>query len=69
MPNTPPTWSLAIVSSRGGSFPNLASELVANSVKPYPFVRPAITEVVDSGQAKRLVINTVKEAMGVECWP
>ena len=49
----------------GRFVPKLGKRLVANSVKPYPFVRPAITDVIDSGQALRLVKNTVKEALGI----
>ena len=47
----------------GRFVPDLGKRLVASFVKPYPFVRPAITQVFDGGQALTLVKNTVKEAI------
>ncbi len=47
----------------GRFVPAIGKRLVASSVKPYPFFRPAMTEVFDGGKAKALFARTVKEEL------
>jgi hypothetical protein len=49
----------------GRFVPALGKRLVASEVKPYPFMRPAILEVFDGGQAKRVVMETLREELGL----
>jgi hypothetical protein len=48
----------------GRYVPAIGKRLVASSVKAYPFFRPGLVEVVDSGMAMKLFNQAVKETMG-----
>jgi len=41
----------------------LGKRLVADHVKPYPFVRPAILDIFDGGIAQKLFEGAVKETL------
>ena len=49
----------------GRFVPAIKKKLKATMVKPYPFVRPAITDVFDGGQAQKLFEGAVKEKLGI----
>ena len=47
----------------GRFVPALGKRLVADHVKPYPFVRPAILDIFDGGIAQKLFEGAVKETL------
>jgi HK97 gp10 family phage protein len=49
----------------GRFVPSLGKRLVADHVKPYPFVRPAITDVFDGGIAQKLFKGAIKEKLKI----